>query len=157
MAMTTRSQSQLNQTLYDRDFYFWLQTTAKLLKEHRFDEVDWENVIEEIESMGRGEKKEIKSRLIVVIEHLLKLMYWETEKLYNARGWRDIIVEQRTQIELTLEDSPSLRALLTELFIDCYEKARNSALRKYQLPDNFFSTEPPFSLEDVINPNFLPD
>ncbi|MFB2837127.1 DUF29 domain-containing protein [Floridanema evergladense] len=155
--MAARSQSQLNQLLYDRDFYSWLQTTAKLLKERRFDEVDWESLIEEIESMGRSEKKEIKNRLIVLIEHLLKLMYWEIEKVYNARGWRETIVEQRTQIELSLEDSPSLRNLLTDVFLDCYQKARNNALRKYQLPDNLFPTEPPFTLEDVINSNFLPE
>ncbi|GET41404.1 hypothetical protein MiSe_62160 [Microseira wollei NIES-4236] len=61
--MTIRSQPQFNQILYEQDFYLWIQTTAKLLKDRRFDDVDWENLIEEIESMGRSEKKEVKSRL----------------------------------------------------------------------------------------------
>jgi Domain of unknown function DUF29 len=61
--METRSQPQFNQILYDQDFYLWIQRTAKLLKERSFDEVDWENLIEEIESMGRSQKKKVKSRL----------------------------------------------------------------------------------------------
>ncbi|HBL12656.1 MAG TPA: DUF29 domain-containing protein [Cyanobacteria bacterium UBA11162] len=155
--MVAHSQPQLNHLLYEQDFYLWIQTTAKLLKEHRFQEVDLENLIEEIESMGRSEKKELKSRLIVLIEHLLKLIYWEAEKAYNARGWRDTIVEQRRQIDFSLEDSPSLRPLLTDLFLDSYQKARSDALRKYQLPADFFPTEPPFTLQDVFNPDYLPE
>jgi Domain of unknown function DUF29 len=154
--MAINSQPQFNQILYDQDFYLWIQTTAKLLKEHRFDDVDWENLIEEIESMGKSEKKEVKSRLIVLIEHLLKLMYWEAEKTYNARGWRNTIVEQRRQISLSLEDSPSLRPLLGEMFPDCYRIAREDMLRKYQLSSDLFPTEPPFTLEDVLNSDYLP-
>jgi hypothetical protein len=155
--MATRSQPQLNQILYEQDFYLWIQTTAQLLKERRFEEVEWSNLIEEIESMGRSEKKELKSRLIVLIEHLLKLMYWESEKAYNARGWRNTIVEQKTEIELALEDSPSLRPLLNSLFLDCYQKARSNALQKYQLPPDFFPAKPPFTLEDVLNSDYLPE
>ncbi|HAZ43618.1 MAG TPA: DUF29 domain-containing protein [Cyanobacteria bacterium UBA11369] len=154
--METRSQPQFNQVLYEQDFYLWIQTTAKLLKDRRFEDVDWENLIEEIESMGRSEKKELKSRLIVLIEHLLKLMYWEAEKAYNARGWRNTIVEQRRQIGLSLEDSPSLRPLLGEMFPDCYCIAREDTLRKYQLSSDLFPTEPPFTLEDVLNSDYLP-
>ena len=155
--MAIRSQPQFNQILYEHDFYLWIQTTAKLLKERSFEDVDWESLIEEIESRGRSEKKELKSRLIVLIENLLKLIYWEAEKAYNAWGWRDTIVEQRIQIELSLEDSPSLRLLLTDLFLDCYQKARSTALRKYQLPTDFFPAEPPFTLEDVLNSDYLPE
>ena len=154
--MAIRYQPQFNQILYEQDFYLWIQTTAKLLKERRFEDVDWESLIEEIESMGRSEKKEVKSRLIVLLEHLLKLMYGEAEKTCNARGWRDTIVEQRIHIELSLEDSPSLRPILTELFLDCYQKARSTALRKYQLRADFFPAEPPFTLEDVLDSDYLP-
>ncbi len=155
--MATCSQPQLNQILYEQDFYLWIQTTAQLLKERRFEDVEWSNLIEEFESMGRSEKKELKSRLIVLIEHLLKLMYWESEKAYNARGWRNTVVEQKTEIELALEDSPSLRPLLTSLFLDCYQKARSNALQKYKLPPDFFPAQPPFTLEDVLDPDYLPE
>ena len=98
--------------LYDRDFYLWLQTQAKLLRERKLEDVDFESLIEEIESRGRSEKKELKSRLTTLIEHLLKIQYWQSEKANNARGWRQTIVEQRRQIEYLLSDSPSLRAFL---------------------------------------------
>ncbi|HBE58627.1 MAG TPA: DUF29 domain-containing protein [Cyanobacteria bacterium UBA11149] len=154
--MATCSQPQLNQILYEQDFYLWIQTTAQLLKERRFEEVEWSNLIEEIESMGRSEKKELKSRLIVLIEHLLKLMYWESEKAYNARGWRNTVVEQRRQICLSLEDSPSLRSLLVDMFRDSYHIAREDTLQKYQLSSNLFPLDPPFTLEDVLNSDYLP-
>jgi len=151
--METLSQ---NNTLYEQDYYLWLLQTSKLLQEGKLNQLDINNLIEEIDSMGRSEKKEVKNRLIVLIEHLLKLNYWQSEKEYNARGWRNTIVEQRLQMNLSLEDSPSLRNLLDEIFLDCYDKARIYTLQKYQLPLDLFPLEPPFSLEDIINSGYLP-
>ncbi|TAF07622.1 MAG: DUF29 domain-containing protein [Nostocales cyanobacterium] len=143
-------------SLYDQDFYLWLQTTANLLESNKFDELDIENLIEEINSMGRSEKKELKSRLITLIEHLLKLEYWQLEKENNARGWRNTVAEQRLQIELTLEDSPSLRNMLDDIFEECYQKARQYILKRYQLSLNLFPENPPFSVMDVLNADYLP-
>ncbi|PSF32646.1 DUF29 domain-containing protein [Aphanothece hegewaldii CCALA 016] len=153
--MTTPT-TQAQKTLYEKDFYLWLQTTAELLKNQRLDQIDWENLIEEIESMGRSERKEIKSRLIILLEHLLKLSYWESEKEYNSRGWRNTIIEQRRQIELTLEDSPSLKTVLSESFLDCYQKARMDTIQKTQLSSNLLPSEPPFTLTEVLNPQYFP-
>lgn len=154
--MSTQSQFHLTQTLYEQDFYLWIQTTAQLLKEQCFEEVDWESLIEEIESMGRRERKELKSRLIVLIEHLLKLMYWDVEKAYNAKEWRSTVVEQRRQIALLLEASPSLRPWLGETFLDGCQNAREDALRKYQISSDIFPIEPPFTIADVLNSDYLP-
>lgn len=145
-----------NKTLYEQDFYLWIQTTLQLLKERKLDRLDVKNLIEEIDSIGRSEKKELKTRLIVLIEHLLKLKYWTEEKDYNARGWRNTVVEQRRQITYTLEDSPSLKPVLNDVFLDCYEDARNDTLRKYQLPSKIFPEESPFSLVEVLNADFIP-
>lgn len=145
-----------NKTLYEQDFYLWIQTTVKLLSERKLDKLDIDNLIEEIDSMGRSEKKELKTRLIVLIEHLLKLQYWTEEKDYNTRGWRNTVVEQRRQIAYTLADSPSLKSVLNDIFIDCYKDSRNDTLRKYQLPSNLFPEESPFSLSDVLNADFIP-
>lgn len=142
-------------TLYDQDFYLWIQMTVELLKNQQLEQIDWKNLIEEIESMGRSERKEIKSRLIVLIEHLLKLRPLESERDYNSRGWRNTIVEQRRQIELTLEDSPSLKSLLTDSFQDCYHNARTDTIQKSQLSPNLFPAEPPFTLEDVLNSEYF--
>ncbi|PSF38020.1 DUF29 domain-containing protein [Aphanothece hegewaldii CCALA 016] len=149
--------SNSKKNLYEQDFYQWIQNTATLLKEKQFEQVDWENVIEEIESMGRSEKRELLSRLITIIEHLLKLQYWEAEKAYNERGWRVTVVEQRSQLELTLEDSPSLKPILEEVFLDCYQKARKVILKKYQLSSNMFPSEPPFTIENVLNSDYFPE
>ncbi|BAZ79512.1 DUF29 domain-containing protein [Sphaerospermopsis kisseleviana CS-549] len=142
--------------LYEQDFYLWLQTTANLLENNKFDELDIRNLIEEINSMGRSEKKELKSRLITLIEHILKLEYWQLEKENNARGWRNTVAEQRLQIELTLEDSPSLRNMLDDIFEECYQKARQYILKRYQLSPNLFPENPPFSVTDVLNADYLP-
>ncbi|MFM5983089.1 MAG: DUF29 domain-containing protein [Sphaerospermopsis kisseleviana] len=142
--------------LYEQDFYLWLQTTANLLENNKFDELDIKNLIEEINSIGRSEKKELKSRLITLIEHILKLEYWQLEKENNARGWRNTVAEQRLQIELTLEDSPSLRNMLDDIFEECYQKARQYILKRYQLSPNLFPENPPFSVTDVLNADYLP-
>ncbi|WP_083389526.1 DUF29 domain-containing protein [Trichormus sp. NMC-1] len=116
--------SDTNKTLYEQDFYLWIQTTVKLLQEGKLEQLDIDNLIEEIDSMGRSEKKELKTRLIVLIEHLLKLQYSTEEKDDNARGWRNTVVEQRRQIAYTLADSPSLKSVLNDVFLDCYADAR---------------------------------
>ncbi len=144
-------------TLYDADFSLWIQHTVEALKQQDFDRVDWDNLIEEVESMGRSEKRELKSRLLVILEHLLKLMFWESEKPQNARGWCNTVIEQRNQVDLILEDSPSLKPWLAESFATSYAKARQQTLQKYGLTEDWFPTQPPFSLEDVLNADWLPE
>ncbi|WP_413174333.1 DUF29 domain-containing protein [Anabaena azotica] len=145
-----------NKKLYEQDFYLWIQTTVQQLKERNVEQLDIENLIEEIDSIGRREKKELKTRLVVLIEHLLKLQYWTEEKEYNARGWRNTVVKQRRQIAYTLADSPSLKAILNDVFLDCYQDARKDTINKYQLSSNLFPEEPPFSLTEVLNTDFIP-
>jgi hypothetical protein len=152
----TTSTTPKRKNLYDQDFYLWIQETVELLKNQQIEQIDWKNLIEEIESMGRSEKKEMKSRLMILIEHLLKLGYWESEKSDNSRGWRHTIVEQRRQIELTLEDSPSLKAVLSDSFRDCYQKARADTLEKTQLSPNLLPSEAPFTLEEALNFQYYP-
>jgi hypothetical protein len=156
MIQTIKSSS-ITKSLYEEDFYLWIQKTARLLKEQCFEEVDLENLIEEIETMGRNEKRELESRLTTMVEHLLKLMYWQAEKDYNMRGWRGTVIEQRRQVQRLLKDSPSLKGLLGEIFLDCYQVARKDTLQKYRLPPEMFPTEPPFTVADVLNPDYLPE
>ena len=156
MCYTVMTNSYQEESLYDKDFYLWLQTTANLLETNKLDELDIKNLLEEIISMGKSERKELKSRLITLIEHLLKLEYWQIEKEDNARGWRNTVAEQRLQIELTLEDSPSLKNMLNEIFNECYVKAREYILKRYQLSAVLFPDQSPFSLEDALNPDYLP-
>jgi hypothetical protein len=135
-----------NDDLYDQDFYLWIETISKQLKAGKFAEIDLANLIEEIESMGKSEKRELKSRLIVLLMHLLK---WQYQPEKRSESWRSTITEQRICIELLLEDSPSLQPLLIEIFADCYEKARLKASEETGIKLNFFPKESPFTLEDV--------
>ncbi len=136
--------------LYHQDYYQWLLTTFKQLQNSDYSQVDWENLLEELESLAKAQKRELKSRLIVLIEHLLKLTYWESERDDNARGWKNTIVEQRRQIELLLEDSPSLQPLLADLFESCYVRAKQDTSYKTGLPIEIFPQSPPFSFEQAL-------
>jgi hypothetical protein len=142
--------------LYDRDYYLWLAETARQLREGQFVEIDLESLIEEIESMGRSEKRELESRLEVIIEHLLKCLYWESERACNLRGWQNTILEQRSQLYRVLRDSPSLQNQLPELFADIYTSARRLFLRKSDLLSDLVPIEPPFTMEQVLDFDFLP-
>ncbi|MBS3029059.1 MAG: DUF29 domain-containing protein [Dolichospermum sp. DET50] len=141
-----------NYNLYEQDFYLWIETTSKQLKAGKFAEIDLANLIEEIESMGRSEKRELKSRLIVLLMHLLK---WQYQPEKRSESWRSTITEQRICIELLLEDSPSLQPLLIEIFTDCYEKARLKASEETGMKLNFFPKESPFTLEETLKNSFL--
>ena len=141
-----------NYNLYEQDFYLWIETTSKQLKAGKFAEIDLANLIEEIESMGKSEKRELKSRLIVLLMHLLK---WQYQPEKRSESWRSMITEQRICIELLLEDSPSLQPLLIEIFTDCYEKARLKASEETGMKLNFFPKESPFTLEETLKNSFL--
>ncbi len=141
-------------SLYERDFYLWIQTTAEQLKEGKFNEIDIQNLIEEIESMGRSEKRELKSSLIVLLMHLLK---WQYQPEKRSESWRSTISEQRICIEELLEDSPSLQPVILEIFDDCYQKARVKASDETGIKLNFFPKESPFTLEETLKASLLND
>jgi len=125
-------------SLYESDFLLWTQDTVAKLKARDFDHVDLENLLEEIESLGRSEKKEIKSRLTILIEHLLKRLYIDMPQEFN--GWERTIRHQRTEIEFALDDSPSLKALWSSTFDIAFRAAlrdvkKEYAKQGYQFPD----------------------
>src|SRR3984893_586861 len=93
-------------SLYDQDFAVWTSETARLLRAGRFDEVDIEHVAEEIEDMGKRDKRELHSRLTVLLLHLLK-WNWQPDK--QSPGSQSPIISQRAELQRLLEDSPSLR------------------------------------------------
>ncbi|KKD39037.1 DUF29 domain-containing protein [Limnoraphis robusta Tam1] len=142
----------IHNNLYEQDFYLWTQKTAQQLKENQFNEVDIPNLIEEVESMGRSEKRELKSRLIILLMHLLK---WHYQPEKRNESWRSTITEQRICIEELLEDSPSLKPLLSEVFEDCYQKARFKASDETKIKLIFFPKESPFTLEETLESNII--
>jgi hypothetical protein len=142
-------------SLYDVDYQCWLDQTAAQLRAHDFGNLDLENLIEEIESLGKSDKRALSSYLLRLCEYLLKLEYWEFERELCFRGWVLEINNFRLEIELTLKDSPSLKPFLTECFSSSYQKARKNIL-KGAVPSSFMPQEPEFTLEQVLDEDWLP-
>ncbi|MFM7713350.1 MAG: DUF29 domain-containing protein, partial [Microcystis sp.] len=110
--------------LYEKDYYLWIEKTISLLENHQFSDLDLDNLIEEISDMGKSQRQSLKSYLTRLLEHLLKLVYWQSELEYNQRGWKNEIRNFRLQIKQIIEDSPSLNPYLSEIFLPCYQNAR---------------------------------
>ena len=155
-AQLPQSQTTSGSDLYEQDFYLWIQTTAELLKQGRLTELDLENLIDEIETMGRSEKKALRSNLELVLMHLLKYKYkYQAEK--RSGSWRTTIREHRKRIRQALEESPSLKPYFDEVFGLCYDDARLLAADETELHLATFPEESPFTLEQALNPDFLPE
>jgi hypothetical protein len=141
--------------LYETDFVLWTEKTAEQLKEKHFDAVDWENVIEEIECMGRSERREIESLLTQLIKHLLKLAYWESERERNTRHWLIEIDEFRSQLEKRMKT-----ATLANHERNCFESAYFDVIKSLIWTRIFtkdvLPLEPPFSLEQVLDGDWFP-
>ena len=139
--------------LYNRDFYLWTKETVKALREGKYEEIDWGNLIEEIEDLGKRQKKEIKSRLVVLLTHLLK---WQYQSQKRSNSWKATIRIQRREIESELEDSPSLKNFIPEVFNKCYSYARKQAADETGLPFETFPIDNPFSIDLVLEEDWLP-
>lgn len=139
--------------LYERDFFEWTQQQARLLREKRFADLDLENLIDEVASVGSSEKSEIESRLDVLLAHLLK---WKYQPGARSTGWSGTIAEQRRRIARRLGASPSLKAYPAEVFADCYLAARLSAARDTGIDFTLFPERPPFTVEQVLDGGFHP-
>ncbi|WP_158807434.1 DUF29 domain-containing protein [Beijerinckia sp. L45] len=138
---------------YDQDFFLWTREQARLLREHRFAELDLANLIDEVESMGRSEKREIRSRLTVLLAHLLK---WKYQPDARKPGWTSTIDEQRQSLLDVLEDNPSLHSLPAADFARAYTAARVRATKETGIAFALFPEHPPFTLEQALDPGFLP-
>ncbi|WP_442579904.1 DUF29 domain-containing protein [Mesorhizobium sp. ASY16-5R] len=140
-------------SLYERDFYAWTQEQAAKLRARTHNDIDWENLAEEIESVGRSERKEIRTRLALLIHHLLK---WQFQPGRRSESWRITISEQRTWIPSGIEDSPSLKDYPEEIFEKAYAEGRRKVINETGLSAKTFPTEPPFSIAEALDDRFWP-
>ncbi|MGV2830318.1 DUF29 domain-containing protein [Myxosarcina sp. GI1(2024)] len=140
--------------LYNHDYYLWLTHTAQLIKEGRFSEIDVSNLIEEIEDMGRSEKRAVKSNLIVLLLHLLKYKYQPAK---SSNSWRATIREHRRRLRDMFQESPSLKPYFTQIFEKCYQDSREQAADETGLPLDILPTSSPFTPSEVLDPEYLPD
>ncbi|MTJ50834.1 DUF29 domain-containing protein [Dolichospermum sp. UHCC 0259] len=143
------------QTLYDQDYYLWLRTTINQLRTGQFSAVDLENLLEELETISRSQKRTITNLLIKLFVHLLKLKYWDKERERNQGHWKGEIRTFRIQIKDELKDSPSLKPYILEIFDECYQNARKEASDRSQLPLDIFPVIPIGSLEQILD-DWLP-
>ncbi|MBX9259006.1 DUF29 domain-containing protein [Desmonostoc muscorum CCALA 125] len=145
------------QTLYDQDYYLWLRMTINQLRAGQFLSVDLENLLEELETMGRSEKRAVKSLLIRLFKHLLKLIYWNGERERNQGHWKGEIRTFRREIKERFKDSPSLKPYILEIFDECYQDARTEASDRSQLAVDIFPLIPIGSLEQILDENWFPE
>lgn len=141
-------------TKYETDFYGWTQEQAELLRARRLDEIDLENLIEEVESMGKSEESDLESRLEILFMHLLK---WVYEPELRGKSWVNSIKEQRRKIPRRLKKNPGLKSKLPEIILEAYQDARESAADETGLPEQTFPKECPWALEEALNPEFWPE
>ncbi len=143
-----------NSVLYEEDFFAWTIEQARLLRAGDLSAVDAANIAEEIESMGRSDRRELQSRLVVLIMHLLK---WRFQSSARSRSWSATIEEQRLQIENAFSESPSLQPPAGSMLPQAYAIARERAIAETGLADDMFPATCPFTLDEVLSRSFLPE
>lgn len=141
--------------LYDTDFYSWTQKQAELIRAGRLSELDLDNILEEIESMGRSDYRALQSRLGVLFMHLLKWQY-QPERRQTGSSWERTIKEQRKQIKRILRSNPGLKHKLTDMLTEAYMDAVEDAHDETGLPTSTFPKKCPWSYEEAMNPEFWP-
>ena len=139
--------------LYEHDIHAWTQQTAELLKQRRFQEIDVEHLIEELESMGRRDRQELVSRLKILLGHLLK---WEHQPTHRCSYWLGAILEQRLRIRDLLEDCPSLKPYLAQAAVAAYADGVNLASKETGLPLDNFTGRWPHPLNVLLEDEWLP-
>ena len=139
---------------YTADFNLWIKQTAQLLRQRRWHDIDLEHLIEEVEDFGKSERRGIASQLIRLLLHLLK---WQYQRERRSDSWLDSITDARTQIELAIEDSPSLKNYPAEQLEQCYQRSRRQASQQTKIPIYVFPEECPYPLNLVLQENWFPE
>ncbi|AFZ00921.1 DUF29 domain-containing protein [Calothrix sp. PCC 6303] len=140
-------------SLYETDFYGWTQQQVDLIRKQQWNQIEWQNVIEEIESLGKQQRQELRNRLSVLVGHLLK---WQFQPQCRSRSWLATLRIQRRDTLRLLQDNPSLKSYLDDGLVEAYENARDLAMGETDLPEETFPLECPYDLEDIFSNSFYP-
>lgn len=143
-----------NTTGYEEDFYAWTIEQAKLLRSGEFSRIDTLNVAEEIESVGRRDRRELADRIEDLIVELLK---WLCQPGARCGNWHSEILQQRFEIEHIINDSPSLREFTEERLAEAYSDARERVVEELRLLQPDFPAECPYSLDQLLSHSFVPE
>ncbi|WP_143171168.1 DUF29 domain-containing protein [[Phormidium ambiguum] IAM M-71] len=139
--------------LYETDFYAWTQRQVELLRKRDLNNLDIENLIEEIDSLGKQEKRELVNRLGILLGHLLK---WEYQPSRRSRSWVATIREQRYRLLKLLEENPSLTPYLPEAMTQAYQSGLALAVKETDMPFKTFPSGNSYTWEQIENPDFFP-
>ena len=142
-------------SLYERDFFRWTEQMSARLRNREAGELDWENLAEEIESLGRRDRRELRNRLSVLIAHLLKWQYQPERR--ERSTWMSTIREQRKQITYVLEDSPSLKRQVGEVWSEVYRDAADKAREQMKAAKHSLPKICPYTQDQVLDPDFFPE
>jgi hypothetical protein len=140
--------------LYQRDFYTWALEQGRALRAHHTEAIDWENLAEEVEGLGRSEARELEGRLEVLLLHLLK---WRYQPKKRSRSWRLSIREQRQRVARELRQNLGLQTTLAESVSGAYESARLVAARETKLAERTFPLTSPWIFGQINDPDFWPN
>ena len=140
--------------LYESDFCLWVDEQVRLLREGQLERLDVVNLIEEIEDLGISRKHAVTSALVVVLKHLLKHQHQPRRRV---RSWLSTIAEHRRRLRKEFEHAPSLRPYAVAQFEQCYRDGRRQALIETGLAPDAIPSEPPCTLEQALDPDFLPE
>jgi len=139
--------------LHDQDFFAWTQQQAEILRTGRLGDADIEHLIEELESMGASERRELINRLALLMAHLLK---WQFQPSFRGRSWQLTIKERRRQVERLLKDNPSLNARFPEFVEDAYIDAVLLAAKETGLEESVFPGRCAYACSDLLCVDFYP-
>jgi transposase len=149
-------------TLYQTDYAAWAQRNAELLRERRFAELDIEHLLDELSDMSKSDRRELHSRLLVLLAHLLKwpFQYGQLSdrwREFKGDSWRSTIVEQREQLADLLRQSPGLKAALDDTIAAAYAGAVRLAHKETRLPTETFPAVCPYRQEQILDDDFYPE
>ncbi|MBD2110707.1 MULTISPECIES: DUF29 domain-containing protein [Cyanophyceae] len=150
---TPTGQAEAVDNLYAADFYAWTQVQAELLRHQAWSQLDLPNLIEEIESLGKQQRQELRNRLSILIGHLLK---WHYQPQGRSRSWLATLRIQRLDIADLLDDNPSLKPYLTEALGKAYLKGIELASGETNLPIRTFPSQCSYSLTEILDAKFFP-
>jgi hypothetical protein len=139
---------------HDEDFYGWAMAEANLLRQRRLSDLDFDNLIEELESMGASERRELVSRMAQLIFHLLK---WQYQPDFRGRSWRASIKEQRKKTKGILSDSPSFKNEVMKFISDAYDDAFLLIEKETPLDLKLFPLECPYTFDQIMDDEFFPE
>jgi hypothetical protein len=142
------------QTLYETDFVAWAEQMATLLEQHRFEELDLLNLVDEVQDLSRRERQALYSNLKVLLMHLLK---WQFQPDQRSNSWNASITEHRQRINRQLKESPSLKPYFTQIWAECYQDARQLAAKETGLNLVLFPSDSLYDELDALDDRFLPE